>query len=161
MENIGSKKKKKLIGEYFSFDFRVELCFSFQFANIIWGEEGETDDHIVPYPEGNEDRPPGLYGGHIKKEWNQGATNAKPPVQNKYLNNNDYAGDKQEGALRYDSTEGTSVGRCRMEPWPDLSLSHASKTHQDAMGTEVSKDLTEITEIDSSRCGKLRKYLSF
>ncbi|KAG5539198.1 hypothetical protein RHGRI_019679 [Rhododendron griersonianum] len=80
------------------------------------------------------------------------ATNAKPPVQNKYLNNNDYAGDKQEGALRYDSAEGTSAGRCRMEPWPDLSLSHASKTHQDSMGTEVSKDVTEITEIDSSRC---------
>ncbi|KAI8545956.1 hypothetical protein RHMOL_Rhmol07G0078100 [Rhododendron molle] len=123
-----------------------------EFANIIWGEEGETDDHIVPYPEGNEDRPPGLYGGHIKKEWNQEATNAKPPVQNKYLNNNDYAGDKQEGALRCDSAEGTSAGRCRMEPWPDLSLSHASKTRQDSMGTEVSKDLTEITEIDSSRC---------
>ncbi|KAI8549423.1 hypothetical protein RHMOL_Rhmol06G0023500 [Rhododendron molle] len=141
---------------------KLWLCFSFQFANIIWGEEGETDEHIVPFPDGNEDRPPGLYGGHVKKEWNQEATNAKPPVQNKYLNNNDYAGDKQEGALRYDSAEGTSAGRCRMEPWPDLSLSHASKTHQDSMGSEVSKDLTEITEIDSSRCvlngGRIKFY---
>ncbi|KAI8548274.1 hypothetical protein RHMOL_Rhmol07G0261200 [Rhododendron molle] len=134
---------------------KLWLCFSFQFANIIWGEEGETDEHIFPFPDGNEDRPPGLYGGHVKKEWNQEATNAKPPVQNKYLNNNDYAGNKQEGALRYDSAEGTSAGRCRMEPWPDLSLSHASKTRQDSMGSEVSKDLTEITEIDSSRCGCL------
>ena len=23
----------------------------FQLANIVWGEAGESDDHIVPYPE--------------------------------------------------------------------------------------------------------------
>lgn len=118
-----------------------------ELANIIWGEEGDTDDHIVPYPERNEDRPPGLYGDHIKKEWNQESTNAKPPVavQNKFVNKTDHTGDKQESALQYDSTEGTSAGRCRMEPW------HAPKTLQDFMGTEASKGLTEITGFDSSR----------
>ena len=35
----------------------------FQLANIIWGEGGESDDHIVPYPEVNEDV-------SNKKEWN-------------------------------------------------------------------------------------------
>ena len=42
----------------------------FQLANIVWGEAGESDDHIVPYPEASEDL-------NDKKEWNQEASATK------------------------------------------------------------------------------------
>ena len=46
------------------------MVIYFQLTNIIWGEAGETDDHIVPYQGGSENC-------HGKKEWSQETTTKK------------------------------------------------------------------------------------
>ncbi|XAR63519.1 hypothetical protein NMG60_11023480 [Bertholletia excelsa] len=119
-----------------------------EISNIIWDEAGETDDHIVPYPGEDEGRPPGLRGDHFKKESNQEATNSKPAEHTKTTAKSDYSGVKQESSLKRDTSEGNSAPGYRMERWP---LSHAARTDQDSMGTEISNNLTEITKFDSSR----------
>ncbi|GMP41206.1 hypothetical protein CsSME_00011386 [Camellia sinensis var. sinensis] len=121
-----------------------------ELSNIIWGEAGEAgeaDDHIVPYTEGSDKRPRGLYD-HIKKEWNHEGTNSKPAEQTKCVAKNNYTGGKQEGSSQNDTTGGVPVAGYSMDRWPNLSLSHAAETDQDSMGTD---SLTEITKYNSSR----------
>ncbi|KAL7204690.1 hypothetical protein ACSBR2_017737 [Camellia fascicularis] len=118
-----------------------------ELSNIIWGEAGEADDHIVPYTEGSDERPRGLYD-HIKKEWNHEGTNTKPAEQKKCVAKNNYTGGKQEGSSQNDTIGGVPVAGYSMDRWPNLSLSHAAETDQDSMGTD---SLTEITKYNSSR----------
>ena len=46
------------------------LLSCFQLTDIVWGEAGETDDHIVPCQERSENYP-------SKKEWSQETTTKK------------------------------------------------------------------------------------
>ncbi|GER28545.1 hypothetical protein STAS_04343 [Striga asiatica] len=48
-----------------------------ELTNIIWGDGGESDDHIVPYPDQIEEKPPILYG----KESNHQTSTIISPLQ--------------------------------------------------------------------------------
>ncbi|KAI4333014.1 hypothetical protein L6164_017871 [Bauhinia variegata] len=114
-----------------------------ELANIIWGEAGESDDHIVPYPEATEDL-------RNRKEWNQEAGN-KPAEQKKPEAKNDFHGRKLGSSSNLNNSEGISVAGFGANSWPDLSLSSAVKTDQCSLGTDVSKNSSEISKFSSSR----------
>uniref|UniRef100_A0A5B6ZR00 Protein LNK2 n=1 Tax=Davidia involucrata TaxID=16924 RepID=A0A5B6ZR00_DAVIN len=122
-----------------------------ELANIIWGEAGESDDHIVPYREASEEKPPGLHEDGITKELNKEAANIKPTEQKKPIAKTDLHGGKLESNGQYGTNKGLSPAGFGMDSWPGLSLSNAAKTDQDSMGTEVSNNLSEIAKFGSSR----------
>ncbi|MED6124465.1 hypothetical protein PIB30_059122 [Stylosanthes scabra] len=112
-------------------------------ANIIWGEAGENDDHIVPYPEGSEDL-------NNKKEWNQEA-GTKLNEQKKPEAKTTFHERKIGSSSNHDTGEelpGSGYGK---NPWPNLSLSTVDKLDQGSLGTEVSKNLSELSKLSSSR----------
>lgn len=107
-----------------------------ELTNIIWGEAGESEDHIVPYPEGNE-------VCRNKRGLNQEAKTTKPTEQKTSGVKVDLYGRKLESSSNYTSNEGIPTSGFEMGSWPDLSSSNAAKPDQDSMGTEVSKSLAE------------------
>lgn len=108
-----------------------------ELENVIWGEAGEGDDHIVPYPGGSEQKPV-FFGVNIKKERNQDSANVKPAEKQKPVANSDLHSCRLKRNSQ-DDTRGLSTSGSRMDSWTDLSLSNAAKTDQDSMVTEVSK----------------------
>ncbi|XP_059651960.1 protein LNK2 isoform X2 [Cornus florida] len=122
-----------------------------ELENIIWGETGESDDHIVPYPKGNEEKPPGLCGDRIKAEVNQEAASIIPTEQKKRIAKTELHGVKLESNSQCDTNEGIPPDGYGIDSWPALSLSNAAKSDKDSMGAEVSNNLTEIAKYDSSR----------
>ncbi|KAK2634798.1 hypothetical protein Ddye_029590 [Dipteronia dyeriana] len=114
-----------------------------QLTNIIWGESGETDDHIVPYKEGNENY-------HNKKEWNKEATSIKPTERKILGAKIDFNGKKLESISKFNSNERNSPSGFGMDPWSDLSLSNASNADEDSMDTEVTDNVAEITKYSSA-----------
>lgn len=119
-----------------------------QLANIIWGEAGESDDHIVPYPEASEEKILVLFGRHNKKEWNPEASIIKPSEQNESEAKTDFHGSNLEGTSGYDPN-GLPTSGFGTEPWPDITLSDGIKA--DSMGTGHSDSRAEITKFDSSK----------
>jgi len=118
----------------------------FQLANIVWGEAGESDDHIVPYQEASEDL-------HVKKEWNHEASATKLIEQKRREAKTDLHRRKLGSSSKPDVIEGQSASESGANSWPDLSLSSAAKTDQGSLGTEVSKNLGEISKfISGKRC---------
>ena len=120
----------------------------FQLANIIWGDAGETDDHIVPYPDASEDL-------RNKKEWNQEAAAVKLTDQKRPEDKIDIHGRKLESSSNLENDRGLSASGFCTNSWPELSLSNAVEADQGSLGTEVSKNLTEISKHFSSRGGKI------
>ncbi|KAJ1413542.1 hypothetical protein SESBI_19618 [Sesbania bispinosa] len=109
-------------------------------ANIVWGEAGESDDHIVPYPESSEDL-------HNKKEWNQDASAVKLIEQKGIEAKTDFHGRKLGSSSKLDNSAGTSNSGYGTNSWPDLSLSSTAKTDQSSLGTEVSKTSEETIKL--------------
>ncbi|KAK4285390.1 hypothetical protein QN277_002093 [Acacia crassicarpa] len=116
-----------------------------ELANIIWGEAGLSDDHIVPYP--------GVTAADLgnKKEWNQEAASIKLTEQRRPEVKIDVHCRKQGSTSKLDDGGGLSASGYDTNSWPDLSLSSASKTDQGSLGTEVSKTFSEIRTFNSSR----------
>ncbi|XP_065868294.1 protein LNK2 isoform X2 [Euphorbia lathyris] len=107
-----------------------------EFSNIIWDEAGESDDHIVPYPEAKED-----YGK--KKEWAQEANNSKFSEQKPPGAKVDTHEQKLGSSSNFESSEGASASGFGIDSWPNLSLSTTVKTDQDSLDTSVTNKLTE------------------
>ncbi|KAH1102406.1 hypothetical protein AAZX31_13G181200 [Glycine max] len=112
-----------------------------ELANIVWGEAGESDDHIVPYPEASEDL-------NDKKEWNQEASATKLIEQRRIEAKTDFHQGKLGSSSKLDIIEGSSASESGTKSWPDLSLSNAAKTDQGSLGAEVSKNLEETTQLE-------------
>ncbi|KAH9698383.1 protein LNK2 [Citrus sinensis] len=93
-----------------------------ELTNIIWGENGKSDDHIVPYQEENED-----YGN--KKEWSQEATAIKPAERKMPEVKIDFNGGKLECSSNFNSCERNSVS---------------------GIGTNVSNRIAEIAKSNST-----------
>ncbi|KAI3697678.1 hypothetical protein L6452_30774 [Arctium lappa] len=92
-----------------------------ELANIIWDKAGENEDHIVPYPDENHEKPSGLYGDH-SKDSNQDAANVteKTPVSiNDSQVRSDIHREIRDTHGRFSTDEFGSL--------PDLSLSNATK----------------------------------
>ncbi|KAM7476858.1 hypothetical protein LguiB_024101 [Lonicera macranthoides] len=124
--------------------------------DVIWGDTSEGDDHIVPYPDGSEAKPPCLFGDHINKGRNHEAADEKPLEQKKPVARSNFnGGAKQERNSQYDTNEGRPATGFSVDSWPDLSLSNAARTDHDSVATELSDNLVELSEYDSSRGGKV------
>ncbi|XP_020215263.1 protein LNK2 isoform X2 [Cajanus cajan] len=123
-----------------------------ELANIVWGEEGETDDHIVPYPEASEDL-------RDKKGWNQEDSVTKLIEQKTIEAKAEIHQGKQGSSSKLDIIEGQSPTESGTKSWNDLSLSSAAKTDQGSLGAEVSKNL-ESTQIekDEEKQGDFANY---
>lgn len=119
--------------------------------NIIWGGAGETDDHIVPYQGGSENC-------HGKKEGSQETATLTSTLQNTPRDKVDLHGRKLEGSSNFNTNGGTATSGFHMGSWPELSLSYASKTDQDTMGSEVSNNLLDVTKCGSKN-GENISYL--
>ncbi|XP_029128715.1 protein LNK2 isoform X2 [Cajanus cajan] len=115
-----------------------------ELANIIWGEGGESDDHIVPYPEVNEDV-------SNKREWNQEASANKLSELKRPEAKNDFDERKLGSCSNLDNSGELPASGYGTNSWPDLSLSTSAKIDQGSLGTEVSKNLTELGKFSSSR----------
>ncbi|TKY49687.1 hypothetical protein E2542_SST27129 [Spatholobus suberectus] len=115
-----------------------------ELANIIWGEGGESDDHIVPYPKVNEDV-------SNKKEWNQGAAATKLTELKRPEDKTDFHERKLGSSSNLDNSEELPASGYGTNSWPDLSLSSSAKIDQGSLSTEVSKNLSELSKFSSSR----------
>ncbi|KAJ9190586.1 hypothetical protein P3X46_001772 [Hevea brasiliensis] len=113
-----------------------------ELTDIIWDEAGESDDHIVPYPEASEE--------YSKNQWSQEANNSKFNEHKAPGAKVDIHGRNVDGNLNFDSSEGPSAIGFGIDSWPNLSLSTVAKADQDSLDTSVSNNLTEITKFDSS-----------
>lgn len=113
-----------------------------ELTNIIWAEDTDSGDHIVPYPGASEDY-------RNKKEWNQEAATIKPTEQRTAGTKIDLHGRKLESSSNLSSNEDITTG-FDMDSWPDLSLPSAVKAEQDSMGTEISNynSSREIAQLD-------------
>ncbi|KAK7323322.1 hypothetical protein VNO77_26790 [Canavalia gladiata] len=124
-----------------------------ELANIIWGEGLESDDHTVPYPEVNEDL-------SNKKEWSEEAAATKLTDLKTPEVKTDFHERKLGSSSILDHSGDLPASGYGTNSWPDLSLSSAAKIDQGSLGTEVSKNLSELSKFSSSRgeliaqCGK-------
>lgn len=126
------------------------LLFCFQLTNIIWGEAGDSDDHIVPYQEGSENY-------KDKKERNREDTTFKPTERKTTGPKNDLHDKKLESSSNINSNEASSTSEFGMCSWSDLS--NAAKTDENPLGTEVSNNIAEITKYNSASGDKEYKQL--
>ncbi|KAK8661950.1 hypothetical protein V6N13_091538 [Hibiscus sabdariffa] len=117
-----------------------------ELTNIIWGEGGETDDHIVPYQEGSENC-------QSKKEWSEETAAIKSTEQKTLGDKVDLQRKKLKGGSNLNANGRVATSRFGMDLWPELSLSSTAKTDHDSMASEVSGNLVEVTEC-SSKNGK-------
>ncbi|RDX85009.1 Protein LNK2 [Mucuna pruriens] len=124
-----------------------------ELANIIWGEGGESDDHIVPYPEVNEDL-------SNKKEWNQEAVETKLTELKRPEAKTDFHERKLGSSSNLDNSGELPGSGYGTNSWPDLSLSSAAKIDQGSLGTEVPRNLSEPGQFSSPK-GDIVSVYSF
>ncbi|CAI9102808.1 OLC1v1001153C2 [Oldenlandia corymbosa var. corymbosa] len=119
-----------------------------ELSNIIWGEEGESQDHIVPYPDAKEQNSLG-YGDCIKKETNQETVDIKSTEQKESTALIDQHGVKQECSSQYDKGEDFPATEFSVDSWPD----------QDSLGTEKCESMIKISDDASAdeKAGALNK----
>ncbi|XP_027114132.1 protein LNK2-like isoform X1 [Coffea eugenioides] len=133
-----------------------------ELSNIIWGEAGEGEDHIVPYPDANEEKPLGSYGDCIKKEKNQEAVDVKTAEQKKPATQSDLHGVKLQCSSQYDTNEDLSAMEFGVDSWPDLSLPGAAKANEDTMEDKAAPldNASEIFQspLDDSEQGDFVDY---
>lgn len=111
--------------------------------NIIWGEARDSDDHIVPYTDQIEEKPPILFGDYTKKELNQEISDATPVEQKKPTNITTEHGNELECSLKY----GTGDPATGFDP----PLLNARKTDHDSLGPPTSNKMTEISKSCSAK----------
>ncbi|KAI5681848.1 hypothetical protein M9H77_03076 [Catharanthus roseus] len=120
-----------------------------ELTNIIWGEAGQGEDHIVPYPDDSQEKPPDLYSDQIKKEQNQDAVDIKPSEKNTSIPETDLLGVKLEGSSKYVANEGLETTGFSVDSWPNLSLPSNVEAEHGSLGTKASNALTEISKHES------------
>lgn len=117
-------------------------------TNIIWGEAGESDDHIVPYPDQVEEKPPVLFGHPTKKETNQQISTISTSEQKNPIT-------KTEHGVKLDSSSknGTSEPTNGLKTWSDItdpSSSNVAEVDRSSMSINASKNVTKSSENGSS-----------
>lgn len=117
-----------------------------QLANIIWGEAGEADDHIVPYPGSNKD-----YCN--KKEQNQEAAATKLTGLHTLGAKRVFDNAKLESSSNIDK-DGRISSEVSMDSWADLSSSNFTRNGQQALTTELSNSISETAKYDSTKGGE-------
>ncbi|XP_061350014.1 protein LNK2-like isoform X2 [Gastrolobium bilobum] len=85
-----------------------------ELGNLIWGETGESDDHIVPYWDKSKDL-------HNKKELNQEASDLKHIEQKRIEAKTDVHGRKLVSSSKIDNHAGLSASGHGTNSWTDSS----------------------------------------
>ncbi|KAG9141617.1 hypothetical protein Leryth_015317 [Lithospermum erythrorhizon] len=125
-----------------------------EITNVIWGEGRESDDHIVPYSDGNEENNSGAFGYQTRKEgWNEEASSLKPDEQKKSITGADFLGPKKNGSPKYEGDKSLEEG-LGLESSPATAISNSIKTEKDSTRIGSSNDLTGIAEHNASRQGE-------
>ncbi|KAI5410791.1 hypothetical protein KIW84_056069 [Lathyrus oleraceus] len=110
---------------------------NFQLANIIWDEGGESDDHIVPFPERSEDH-------RNKKEVNQEPAVCKLTKRKQPETKTDFHR-KPGSSSNLDNSGRLPATGYGESSWSDLSLPSAAKIDQGSLGNDLSKNQEETT----------------
>ncbi|XP_010515978.1 PREDICTED: protein LNK2 isoform X2 [Camelina sativa] len=116
-----------------------------ELTNMIWGDNGETGDHIVPFKVKSEQL--------NKKDTSEESKTAKSAEQKISVTTVDLADDDKLGSSSgHNVDDGIPQPGFCMPSWPvDSSLSNARKDDPDSSATELSKCLAEPAIYDSSR----------
>lgn len=114
-----------------------------ELTNIIWGDDGEADDHIVPFAERSELQ-------LNRKEWNEESKTHKPAEHKTIGVKIDLHGKKVESSSDYNANEGISSTDFGLGSWPESSLSKATRADQDSSGAEVSHSLVKPAKYSSA-----------
>uniref|UniRef100_A0A1J3FAQ7 Protein LNK2 n=1 Tax=Noccaea caerulescens TaxID=107243 RepID=A0A1J3FAQ7_NOCCA len=115
-----------------------------ELTNMIWGDDGETGDHIVPFKVRSEQL--------NRKERSVESTKTVKPAEQKITGTKTDLHDSKLG-----SSSGHNVGGGIPQPdfcvnsWPDSSLSNARKADPDSGATELSKCSDEPARYSSTR----------
>ncbi|XP_077217708.1 agglutinin-like protein isoform X2 [Tasmannia lanceolata] len=127
-----------------------------EFVDIIWGENGDSGDHIVPYPNDSEENTPFVFRDFSKKHRNQqSAVVAKPSEQKTSCAKNDFPSCKQKIDSHFDENEEPPTPKLDVDLWPDVHVStesvkgYADRNGWDSMGTEMSNVFAKGTNLDS------------
>nr|GMD38236.1 protein LNK2 isoform X1 [Ipomoea batatas] len=134
------------VGNFFLFSFSAMFDWNDEeLTNIIWGETGESDDHIVPYPDESDGKPPASRGDSVKEEWDLEASNAKSGDQKKPAPKSGFD-IKLESSSKHATDEALPALAFGKDSWPDLSLSNTTKMDQGSSCKETTNDVTEISK---------------
>ncbi|KAL1212528.1 Protein LNK2 [Cardamine amara subsp. amara] len=114
-----------------------------ELTNMIWGGDGETGDHIVPFKARSEQL--------NKKGRSEESKTAKPAEQKTTGTKLDFHDDKLASNSGHSVDEGLPQPDFCMISWPDSSLSNATKDDPDSTATELSKCLAEPARYNSTR----------
>ncbi|XP_073038614.1 protein LNK2-like isoform X1 [Primulina eburnea] len=117
-----------------------------ELTNIIWGKAAESDDHIVPYLNQNEEKHLALFGILANKETNIETSGVSSIEQNKPpINTNRQVG--LEVDSKYNIHDHSP--RSGLDSWPDVSdasVINVEKSDPDIIGTNESNNVTMSLE---------------
>lgn len=114
-----------------------------ELTSMIWGDDGETGDHIVPFKVRREQL--------SKKERSEESKTLKPAEQTgTKVNLNDDSKFGSSSGIDVDKGTPPQPDFC-MSSWPDSSLSNAREAGPDSSATELSKCLAEPAGYISTR----------
>ncbi|RAL45188.1 hypothetical protein DM860_014598 [Cuscuta australis] len=105
-----------------------------ELSDIIWGETGGDNDHLVPYPVENDAKPPASHGDSVVEEWNIESLRVKPGHQKKLDTKSD-SHIRLESSSKHAADEARPAVALSMDSWSGLSSC-----------TEPSKNSTEISK---------------
>lgn len=111
---------------------------------MIWGDDGETGDHIVPFKQLN------------KKEQSEETKTAKPAEQKITGTKTDLHDDKLGSTSGHNVDDGTPQPDFCMSSWSD-----STKDDPDLSATQLSKCLAEPARYDSTRGGAFLETVMF
>ncbi|XP_042006917.1 protein LNK2-like isoform X1 [Salvia splendens] len=126
-----------------------------ELTNIIWGEAGESDDHIVPYPDQVKEKPSILFGDCPRKEKNQHTSNASPPEVKCPPTTHEHGVELDSNCSNDTGDPAREVDHTSWSDCPNPSSSNVPKAEQDTSGAIASENITK-----SSASGSLRDETS-
>ncbi|KAF8093716.1 hypothetical protein N665_0379s0010 [Sinapis alba] len=117
-----------------------------ELTNMIWGDDGETGDHIVPFKVRSE---------QLNRKENGEESKAVKPAEQKTTTGSktDLHDSKLGSSLGHNVDEGNLQPGFCMSSWPDSSISNAREADPGpgSSETELSKCLAEPARYDSAR----------
>ncbi|XP_047978162.1 protein LNK2 isoform X2 [Salvia hispanica] len=117
-----------------------------ELTNIIWGEAGESDDHIVPYPDQVEEKPSILFGDPPKKEKNPHTSNTSAPEVKNPPATHEHGVELDSNCCNDSGDRTTEVDHTSWSDCPNPSSSNVPKAEQDTAGDIASENITKSSE---------------
>ncbi|XP_042009987.1 protein LNK2-like isoform X2 [Salvia splendens] len=117
-----------------------------ELTNIIWGEAGESDDHIVPYPDQVEEKPSILFGDPPKKEKNPHTSNTSPSEVKNPPTAHEHEVELDSNCSNDTGDPTTEVDHTSWSDCPNPSSSNVPKAEQDTAGDIASENITKSSE---------------